>query len=427
MNPIVLQNFRIQIGQTDDIGNGYKQQDAAHVIIKPELGCIIFAVADGHGYETGHIASNACIKAVTEYTEANLEELVGNTLGFLDKCFAHAQLQIRNDFIEHYTNDNCEVDDVCDVLIKRRLALKPVDAIDSVFQTPKESLIDRFNKRFSHISGGSMLTIGVLRFSETDAKLYIGNVGDCDALLCTKTPIIQKDILKYELDAATGATVNPETCEQHAENPQIALGLTCDHSPMNPNEYMRARHFRPSHADSNRSELLFIYDDTNVSNKHSCESVFLISNDGMPTIRDDVNYYHKNVNGERATYVTVPGNAGFRDAVASARAMGDFGIASYGVVAKPEIQSIDLNALFKLTDIACIVAGSDGVWDVWKQDHVSKFVMDPSCLDAIEKDTAIGAQRVAKSFMVRNRHYAQQHFRGGADNAICVVIYIKPV
>jgi hypothetical protein len=50
--------------------------------------------------------------------------------------------------------------------------------------------------------------------------------------------------------------------------------------------------------------------------------------------------------------------------------------------------------------------------------------MDKSCLKALEKDKVLGAQRVCKSFMLRNQGFGQKHFGSGSDNATGIVLYI---
>jgi serine/threonine protein phosphatase PrpC len=410
-NPILLQSLKIQYGQVDDIGNNRTQQDDSCVIIKPEINCAVFAVADGHGADTGHIAANACIAAIKEFTDANLSELAENPLQFLERCYAHAQEQIREAFTNHYTEKGFEVKQENGILLKRRF--------------PTHS--------FTNIGGGSMLTITVLN----DTKLYIANVGDCAAQLCVNEPILKNSMLKYEIDVATGKTelevVETEASAGASDGVSVTeaptklthLALTRDHSPMSADEYRRVREFRPSPADPNKAELLFVYDKQDTP-KPYCEPVFSVAEDGSLTVRDDVTYYCKNVSRERATYVSVPNDAHYTDALASARAMGDFNIGNYGVSPKPEIQSVDLSALFERTDVACMVIATDGVWDNWIPDHVTKFMMDKSCLSAIDADLEKGALRVTKSFMIRNHDFAQKYFKGSADNATSIVVYLKP-
>jgi serine/threonine protein phosphatase PrpC len=414
-------NLRIQVGVCDDIGNARVQQDASFVIQKLDQGCTIFGVADGHGQELGHIASNACVKSVTEFVDANCEKMVADTVLFLEECFAHAQAAISKTFVDYYVDRGYEVNEEENGRITKR-------------RFPTHS--------FTNASGGTMLTIAVLK----GGQLFIANVGDCNAQLCTETPVMTQDMLRYEKDVAKVSHVvdrttleeaakvieaildgvNVEDTEVSQETTTDALLLTCDHSPMNPNEYVRMRKFRPSEEDPTKAEMLFVYDEQETA-KPFCQPVFNISEDGVPTVRDDVPFYYKNVCKERAAYVTVPANAYLPDALASTRSMGDFNIATYGVTAKPEIQSIDLGMVLEHTGAVCVTMCSDGVWDNWLPAYVTKFMMDATCLGAVKTDLEKGAQRVAKSFMKRNEMFAQKNFRGNADNAMCVVVYVSKV
>ena len=442
-------NLRIQVGICDDIGNARVQQDACFVIQKPDQGCTIFGVADGHGQELGHIASNACVKSVSEFVDANLDKMIADTVLFLEECFAHTQTAIARTFVDYYVDRGYEVNEEENGRITKR-------------RFPTHS--------FTNAGGGTMLTIAVLK----GAQLFIANVGDCNAQLCTETPVITQDMLRYEKDAEvsqetsqvvdtevsqeTSQVVDTEVSQETShvadtvanavanvadtascmfEDDEVSevekvsqetdtLVLTSDHSPMNPKEYVRMRKFRPSEEDPLKAEMLFVYDEQETS-KPFCQPVFNISEDGVPTVRDDVPYYYKNVCKERAAYVSVPANAYFPDALASTRAMGDFNIATYGVTSKPEIQSIDLGRVLEHTGAVCVTMCSDGVWDNWLPDYVTKFMMDASCLAAVKGDVEKGAQRVAKSFIKRNEIFAQKNFRGSADNAMCVVVYVSKV
>ena len=397
-------NLRIQVGICDDIGNARVQQDASIIIEKPDQGCTIFGVADGHGQELGHIASNACVKSVTVFVDANCEKMVTDTVAFLEECFAHVQRQISETFVTYYLDRGYDIKEEENGRITKR-------------RFPTHS--------FTNASGGTMLTIAVLK----GAQLFIANVGDCNAQLCTETPVITQDMLRYEKDVsvtAIEAILDGTTVATAVSSTTDALVLTCDHSPMNPKEYVRMRKFKQSVEDPLKAEMLFVYDDQETA-KPYCQPVFTISEDGVPTVRDDVPHYYKNVSKERAAYVSVPANAYFPDALASTRAMGDFNIATYGVTSKPEIQSIDLGRVLERTDVVCVTMCSDGVWDNWLNEHVTKFMMDPTCLAAVKTDVEKGAMRVAKSFMKRNEIFAQKNFRGSADNAMCVAVYVSKV
>ena len=72
----------------------------------------------------------------------------------------------------------------------------------------------------------------------------------------------------------------------------------------------------------------------------------------------------------------------------------------------------------------CIVLATDGVWDNWAYEDVTRFVMDSSCVQAVMQ-APDGAQRVAQSFMQRNAVYARRNFGGQADNATGIVGYFS--
>ena len=73
----------------------------------------------------------------------------------------------------------------------------------------------------------------------------------------------------------------------------------------------------------------------------------------------------------------------------------------------------------------CLVLATDGVWDNWTYEDVTRFVMDSSCVDAVAMG-ADGAHRVALSFMQRNAFYSKRNFGNQADNATGIVLYISP-
>lgn len=72
----------------------------------------------------------------------------------------------------------------------------------------------------------------------------------------------------------------------------------------------------------------------------------------------------------------------------------------------------------------CVVLATDGVWDNWLYEDVTRFVMDSSCLGAIAK-AADGARRVTMSFMQRNAIYSKRNFGNQADNATGIVMYLS--
>ena len=387
--------FNIQIGHESRIGSKRENQDDKIVIHKPEIDCIILGVADGHG-PAGKIASTACTTATAEFVDANMEELVADPVSFLEKCFAHVQESVRRAIAkdaEKGIPDNVQIDSN-GVVLKRR---------------------NQFES-FSNVQGGSMLSIAILKAG----VLHIANVGDCDAILCAESPILKPTMVKYEKDSANPA----KSVVYDDETLSDTLIITRDHSPDNSEEYRRMREFRHSEKDPNCAEMVCIYDEQNRP-KPACEPIFRFAEDGAPIVREDVSFYCKNVRKDKATYVSTPFEARYQDALASTRSMGDFNLNQFGLSEKPEIQSVDLNAVFGESNTLCFVMGSDGVWDNWLYDHVQKFVMFPNCLEAIREPEKNGAERVLKSFMVRNQLFAEKNFgKYNYDDSTGIIMYV---
>jgi hypothetical protein len=113
-----------------------------------------------------------------------------------------------------------------------------------------------------------------------------------------------------------------------------------------------------------------------------------------------------------------------------------------GVTHLPEIQRIDLEILFKLLrenpesenetnpvkdlekSTVCILLATDGVWDNWVYEDVSRFLFDQSCLQAVLAGSD-GAQRIVTSFMQRNSYFAKKNFGNQADNATGILLYLS--
>jgi serine/threonine protein phosphatase PrpC len=418
---ITKPRLEIQIGHDTDIGGNRDNQDRYSVFTAPEHDVCAISVADGHSAETGHFAADITKKCLENLLETRITELIENPVAFLEFCCDYIHEQIRIGLVEITEKNGYKVHvDESGVILKRK------------FETYS----------WNELKGGTTFSIIVL----IGRKIYMANVGDSSGLLCCKHPILKTSHIKYERDAA-----NP-TKEVYSEDtdssPSTYIELTLDHSPESIDEYKRMRAFKCSDEDPNHAELLCVYDNQN-KNKPRCPNVFDISESGIPSIRNDdgsFEYYYKNVRKEKAVYVS---DRRGDNVLSVTRALGDFKLQTLGLSNKPEIQSIDLEPIFEQLKLqidaakvdrekddtetvkpvvdpmsVCVVLCTDGVWDNWIYDHVSKFVMDPSCLNAIVADTERGAARVAKSFMLRNQAFARKNFGSGSDNATGIVMYI---
>jgi serine/threonine protein phosphatase PrpC len=410
--------LKIQIGHDTDIGGNRDNQDRYSIVTLPEHDVCAISVADGHCAETGHFAADITKKCLENLLETRITELIENPVAFLEFCCDYIHEQIRIGLVEITEKNGCKA---------------KVDESGVILKNKHEFL------GWNELKGGTTFSIIVL----IGRKIYMANVGDSSGLLCCKHPILKTSHIKYEKDAA-----NP-TKEVRSEDtsPSTHIELTRDHSPESIEEYIRMRTFKCSDENPNHAELLCVYDNQ-YKHKPHCPNVFDVSESGIPTIRNDdgsFEYYYKNVRKEKAVYVS---DRGGDNALSVTRALGDFKLQTLGLSNKPEIQSLDLEPIFAQLKLqidaakvdrekddtetvkpvdpmsVCVVLCTDGVWDNWIYDHVCKFVMDPSCLNAIVADQEKGAARVAKSFMLRNQAFARKNFGSQSDNATGIVMYI---
>jgi serine/threonine protein phosphatase PrpC len=400
--------LKIQIGEETVMGGGRENQDNNFVIHLDNNNKII-GMIDGHGTISGKIISTIVSQRFHEYLHNNMTMLLETPVEFLATVFKYIHNKIREDLVIEMNRIGYEAQlNDLGYVIHRRYS----------------------TQAFTNLKGGATFSVIIL----LGTKMYIANVGDSAGLLCCKQPVLTPSLVKYEMDVAVPGKT--QTNGEKSDVPLNYMELTCDHSPQNPNEYIRARNFRCYHENPNFADMIFVYDNQNLE-KHLCPPIFNISETGVPTVKDcdgSCTYYYKNVNREKATYVCSETG---EDAVAFTRSLADFKINDWGVSCDPEIQSVDLETVFEKmrlhrgldTDTSplqlCVVLCTDGVWDNWINDHVYKFVMDPSCLRAIADKPDEGATRVAKSFMARNTIFNNKNFGSSRDDASCIVMYVS--
>jgi serine/threonine protein phosphatase PrpC len=237
---------------------------------------------------------------------------------------------------------------------------------------------------WSKVKGGTTCTMVVI----IKNKLFTANVGDSKSLLCSHINCVQE--------------------------------LTTDQSLEKFEEFKRIHDCGG----------LAVYDNQ-ACEKHLCSPIYS-KNEYDEFVKTENGIYYKNVSKEWACVVSSPSGD---DALAMSRSLGDLSLKRYGVIGNPDIQCIDLDETFNNLEeqhilnnleqpIVCVVTASDGLWDNWIDDHVCKFVMDPSCLKAIIERPEDGAQRVSKSLMMRNDIFGRTNFKSSRDNATCIVMYI---
>lgn len=365
----------VKFGIETDIGGNPKNQDHWFQWQNSEKRLCVFGIADGHG-KYGEVVSQLTSKTILETIDEELLET--DTIGFLHRCFTVSHEKFR---------------EIC----------PPWGDSTSL--------------------GGTTLTVVAVVHN----KVYVANVGDSPVYLCTKNAVLKRSMIRHEIDFA----VDPEMELLHDDEDNdedndafcSTLELICDHSADNLREFDRIRKQHPSEEHPGYPELLFLYDN-HALNKSKDNPIFTVeSADCSRPVKNSNGKYYKNVSKQWGTVVVgaLPGYLAFT------RSIGDFYWKQYGVTEQPEIQSFDLNQIANMEydNTICIVAVSDGVSDNWLREHVGKFVMDPSCLNAVSSQPDVGAQRVALSFIRRNKIYGQRNFGDNTDNATANIAYIN--
>ena len=364
----------VKFGIDTDIGGSSKNQDHWFQWQNSEKRMCVFGIADGHG-KYGEEVAQLTTKTILEIIDEELLET--DIRGFLHRCFTLPHEKFR---------------EIC----------PPWGDSTSL--------------------GGTTLTVVAVVHN----KVYVANVGDSPVYLCTKNAVLKRSMIHHEIDFA----VDPQMellrdDNDEGDNDQFCstLELIANHSADNLREFDRIRKQHPSKEYPGYPELLFLYDN-HVLHKSLDNPIFTVENTDSRPVKNSDGKYYKNVSKEWGT-VVVGSLSGY---LAFTRSIGDFYWKQYGVTEQPEIQSFDLNQIANSEeeeDTICIAAVSDGVSDNWLCEHVGKFMMDPSCLNAVSSQPDVGAQRVALSFIRRNKMFGQRNFGNNTDNATANIAYIK--
>jgi serine/threonine protein phosphatase PrpC len=318
----------------------------------------------------------------------------------------------------------------------------------------------------SCVHGGTTATVVIILDGR---RLIVANVGDSTALMLglptdshkmlpidSWTPSIVKDSNRFILGregavpapslicrmgavdgaAATSMCTASDPMPMPAIVPRAStsarshppLELSADHSPENYSEYVRITAFRPSPQPSvhPKPELLFLYDALSTT-KSSCPSIFPDSSQG---VKSGHGSYYKNVRCEWATLVSTPAHAHFQDALAFTRSLGDLHLQTYGVSHIPEIKWMDI--VGKQNDVEiplvnhpfALVVASDGVWDNWRYEDVSNFMLEQRLLDSVA--TSGSALQPVVELMNTNLERGRANFGSSADNMTAITLTFHP-
>jgi len=399
--------IKFQYSAGTDIGGGKENQDDYFIFRHENI--LVLGVLDGHGREVGKIAAMAAKKVLIDYFTVHYEKLKSNPIEVLVEAHKIAHEYIKETFVTEIQAQGYEVMITNNgYLVKRK--------------TP--------NHPWSCVHGGAACSIVAI----VDYNMYVANVGDSSGILCSSTPILSNNIHNYICDSA----IPPSDHSVDSINNSFTntLVITAEHSPESITEFYRLRSFKHRDNDPMNPALYVVYDATS-HDKTKCFPVFeVVDNTGAAVVTNRGKYY-KNVRKEWASLVSTPNTADFPDALAFTRSLGDFHLQTYGVTYLPEVYHIDLKKVLDNLDLSMksvpsgkcapclsIVLATDGIWDNWTYEDVTKYIMDQSFVTSVMNDNN-AAITITSDFIQRNDVFAKSNFGNQADNATGIVLYFS--
>jgi len=254
----------MQVGSGTDIGGGRENQDDFLVFSKPSLGIFVGCVFDGHGREVGKIAANAARIALLKFCEERINDLVTDPATWLVAAHDHAHYFIKDSFREELELQGFEImeDERGGFLLKRKAS----------------------TQSWACVHGGSSCSIVVIK----GVDMYIGNVGDSSAILCSTSSVLSPSFIEYVSDSALAPSspllqLRGSLHSQYLTVDESAMSdtlvITAEHSPESPYEFYRLREFRPRENDAMQPSLLVVYDSPS-HEKSRCSPVFDVDTEG---------------------------------------------------------------------------------------------------------------------------------------------------
>lgn len=94
-----------------------------------------------------------------------------------------------------------------------------------------------------------------------------------------------------------------------------------------------------------------------------------------------------------------------------------------GVSHLPEVHSVNLREFLgdQSSALLCVVVASDGIWDNWKYEDVTSYVMHPEIIQKARYDLETSkevspAESVAQALINQNKIFVIKKFGSQADN-----------
>jgi hypothetical protein len=267
--------LKCQYGFDTDIGGGRENQDECFIMHFKDHSLIVACVLDGHGREVGRIAAVAARARLERLVHDSLAEILADPVKWLIEAHNLAHFHIKQSFRQELESQGHEVS-----------------------ETPEGYLLKRKggSSAWSCVHGGSSCTLCVI----IGSKLYIANVGDSSATLCTRTPVLQQSFITHLVDSS-----RPPEKQKHQLHSPVGGGLLgglgsslgppmpvpavdtlmiiAEHSPENPEEFIRLREWRHRDGDPTQPSLLVVYDTPSVE-RSKCNPVFEFDGNGYPVV-----------------------------------------------------------------------------------------------------------------------------------------------
>ena len=253
-----------------------------------------------------------------------------------------------------------------------------------------EDLVKQISIQKSSTSIGGTTLTGIVIVANL---LYTFQIGDSDAYIVTPEPILsESEHLDYCFD-----TIDAELTKPTNETKTAILKISKCPSFEDRKEYDRIK----------ASNGLVVFDG---SDRDIYETGELGTGMSYKTVKREWAITMSTRSG--GTRLSMP------------RTVGDFNVKECGSSFMPVITCVNLS---KIPGLICVFYATDGVHDNWIEDHLQKFLMDKSCLDAVTAEPYNrGAQRVCESFKIRNATFGNKNFKEHQDNATNCAVYLLP-
>ena len=166
-NVLNVEDIKFITGSATDIGGCKENQDTKCCFQNEDI--VVNGIFDGHGSDGKWIAE-FCKFNTEIWMLKNNDNILLEPVKALTEYFVELTKLLYEKTIEKYTNDNreCKIDETGVILIK-----------------------NIYNNNWQpSITGGATITVSIL--IKKTLKLYIANIGDSDAILCSSTNILRQ-------------------------------------------------------------------------------------------------------------------------------------------------------------------------------------------------------------------------------------------